>query len=530
MVLVAEGSDRFFDYEDVANDLFYGFLVILGLPLGVIIPFSAFRSLSREYEDGTIQLISITTMKPYQIVLGKFGTAMLQMVIYLSVVAPCLVLTYMLEGITFLTIMISLGIAVGGCVVLTIFGLLLAGASRSYAFGLAISTAFVLGLGGLYIGWVNLVEELYRNSPDANFFQEREAFISLYGMIAFFGSTAALMLTAAASQISFESDNRSTRIRFMLLFQLMLYFGLLAMLLPEFRMYGEEISLAMTMFIGHYWLVMGGLLIGESGDLSRRVQRSLPQSGWKRTLFSLLMPGPGRGFLFALAGFLACIVAVFVYLVTANAVSEQWLMSQFSQLDPPYSRGNMVGTMPTGDMLETACFMAMLTFHPMCFLSIAYLVMVLIRRGRKRFTGALGPVISLFLTGLMVAGVSIASLAIWEIFNYNSRYSYGSYNNDLTISESLNWYLVVNELFRGSGNAGFSNGILSAFPFFFFSALVTLLAIGVAVQELRIKPIAVPTRVVEDIEREKAVTVAPGESIEEIWDELDRADQDKADQ
>ena len=52
------------DLENLSKHLFYGYCVILGIPLCVIVPFSAFRSLAREYEDGTIQLISITTMKP----------------------------------------------------------------------------------------------------------------------------------------------------------------------------------------------------------------------------------------------------------------------------------------------------------------------------------------------------------------------------------------------------------------------------------------------------------------------------------
>ena len=48
----------------IGPTLLIGFFMILGFPLAVIIPFSAYRSLAREFEDGTISLISITTMKP----------------------------------------------------------------------------------------------------------------------------------------------------------------------------------------------------------------------------------------------------------------------------------------------------------------------------------------------------------------------------------------------------------------------------------------------------------------------------------
>ena len=190
----------------------------------MIVPFSAFRSLAREYEDGTIQLISITTMKPYQIVLGKLSTAMLQMMIYLSVIAPCIALTYMLDGISYPLIGLVLLIAVGGSIFLTILGLLLAGASRSYAMGMGISVFFVLGLGLLYIGWLNLLDEMLNGYGfNANELLSDEGQLGIYATAAFFGSSAVVMLTAAAAQISFDSDNRSTPIRVALLFQLTLY-------------------------------------------------------------------------------------------------------------------------------------------------------------------------------------------------------------------------------------------------------------------------------------------------------------------
>ena len=58
-----------YDQYRAGRQLLFGFMVILGFPLGLIIPFGAYRSLAREFEDGTINLISITTMRPYQICL-----------------------------------------------------------------------------------------------------------------------------------------------------------------------------------------------------------------------------------------------------------------------------------------------------------------------------------------------------------------------------------------------------------------------------------------------------------------------------
>jgi len=240
-------------------------------------------------------------MKPYQIVLGKLSTAMLQMVIYLAVIAPCIALTYILDGISYPMIGLVLLIAVGGSIFLTILGLLLAGASRSYALGMGISVFFVLGLGLLYIGWLTMLNDMLRGYGfNANELLSDEGQLGTYGFTAFFGSIAVLMLTAAAAQISFDSDNRSTPIRIAMLFQLTLFVAFLVMI--EALMRRPEALFGMSLISTHFWLIVGCMLVSEKPGLSNRVQRKLPKSLVGRSFFSLLMPGPGRGYLFA-AGF-----------------------------------------------------------------------------------------------------------------------------------------------------------------------------------------------------------------------------------
>ena len=70
-------------YGEIGKGIFYaplgqwmlvGYYWVLCFPLLVIVPFSAFRSLSGEREDGTFDLVSITTMRPRQIAGGKLGS------------------------------------------------------------------------------------------------------------------------------------------------------------------------------------------------------------------------------------------------------------------------------------------------------------------------------------------------------------------------------------------------------------------------------------------------------------------------
>ena len=505
------------DLENLSKHLFYGYCVILGIPLCVIVPFSAFRSLAREYEDGTIQLISITTMKPYQIVLGKLSTAMLQMVIYLSVIAPCIALTYMLDGISYPLIGLVLLIAVGGSIFLTILGLLLAGASRSYAMGMGISVFFVLGLGLLYIGWLNLLDEMLNGYGfNANELLSDEGQLGIYATAAFFGSSAVVMLTAAAAQISFDSDNRSTPIRVALLFQLTLYVAMLVMIETLIRR--PEPQFVMNVYAGHFWLIIGCMLVSEKPGLSHRVQRTLPKSLFGRTFFSLLMPGPGRGYLFAVGCLFASIL---MSLMIGNC--GDWF-----PISPSRNFFGRLAQPPSWHLILTAT--AITCLYPLFYLSLVYLWMSLLRKyTRLQSTGALAPFIGLVSGFLIVATISLVAHGLWV----NLEKPYGTsnyYSSRPSFFGCFNWYIAIgsigDEIF-GSGTGNRLFGELCYYLPFTAIAIPTISFAGLlAIRDLRYQPTAAPVRVIEEIERDQAArlsattTLPEGESIDEIFGTL----------
>ena len=500
--------------EDLSEALFYGYCMILGVPLCLVVPFSAFRSLAREYEDGTIQLISITTMKPYQIVLGKLSTAMLQMVIYLSVIAPCIALTYMLDAISYPMIALILVIAVGGSIFLTILGLLLAGASRSYALSMGISVFFVLGLGCLYLGWWNLLDEMLTGYGfNANDFQREDGQIGIYAFAAFFGSTALVMLTAAGAQISFESDNRSTAIRIALLIQLTLFLGLVVMLSTMMPGVGEPVFGA-SIFAGHFWLVIGCMLVSERPGLSDRVQRTLPKTLFGRSFFSLLMPGPGRGFLFAVSCLVATILATFAIAISVDSLG----------IMPVTNFGSGRPNLPWVEALAAS---AVVCLYPVFYLSLVYLWMSFLRAftGLKS-TGALAPMIGLLSGVLFVSATSIVAYTLWYNFE---RLPSSYYYDQQGFLGCFNWYLCLDQLgrsiFNGGGGSNFWQQLIYFLPFAAVMIPTTLTATLLAIRELRYQATAAPNRVTEEIERTKAERYAApalpaGESIDEIFGAL----------
>lgn len=499
--------------EQLSEALFYGYCMILGVPLCLVVPFSAFRSLAREYEDGTIQLISITTMKPSQIVLGKLSTALLQMVIYLSVIAPCIALTYMLDAISYPLIAIMLAIAVGGSIFLTILGLLLAGASRSYALSMGISVFFVLGLGGLYLGWWNIIDELVTGYGfNASEFQGPRGQVVSFLIAAFVGSTALVMLTAAGAQISFESDNRSTATRIALLIQLTLFLGWVVMLgiaIPN----ELEVVFFTAAFAGHFWLVVGCMLVSERHGLSDRVQRTLPKTWLGRSLFSFVMPGPGRGFLFAASCLIATVLAILVIYMVTN-----WLEVT------PVLRNVVIRTnLPWA---ETAASVAIACLHPLFFLSLVYLWMSFLRKFTVlKGTGALAPFIGLLSGVLFVSAISLTAYTLWYNFERPSGNYYYSSSSEPGFLVFFNWYYSLEQLGRGlfRGGVGSPWEVMAyAIPFAAVAIPTTLVATLLAIRELRYQPTSAPVRVTEEIERNNAEryvgAAAPaGESIDEIF-------------
>jgi ABC-type transport system involved in multi-copper enzyme maturation permease subunit len=75
-------------FAPLGSPMLIGYYLILTIPLLIVVPYAAFRSLASEREDGTFELLSITALSARQIVTGKLGSAVLQMMVYYSALAP----------------------------------------------------------------------------------------------------------------------------------------------------------------------------------------------------------------------------------------------------------------------------------------------------------------------------------------------------------------------------------------------------------------------------------------------------------
>jgi hypothetical protein len=297
-------------YSFDGPEMFYGYYMILAFPLLVVVPYGAFRSLAGEREDRTFELLSITTLRPRQIISGKLASAVVQMLVYLSAVSPCLTFTYMLRGIDVVSIVFILLYLFAGSLAFSLAALLLATVSRERHWQTVISLAVVVALCFAFAMSCAACYEVLR----FNFFEIEDRWFWIGHAIAVtaYVSYFALFFCAAAAQLTFASDNRSTALRICMLAQHALLAGWIAFATWEsqrdttFVPFGAFLLVGVSMAAVH-WFVMGMFLVGESPHLSPRVQRTLPKTSAGRAFLSWFFPGPARGYVFVLTNLAAAV-------------------------------------------------------------------------------------------------------------------------------------------------------------------------------------------------------------------------------
>lgn len=285
--------------------LLVGYFCILTLPLMVIVPFSTFRSLTAETEDSTFELLSISALSALQIVHGKMASACVQILLYLSALAPCIVLTYVLRGVDLFSILFCLMLTVIFSACETALALLLAAAGRTR---MVQNITSVLVLAALLLGcftWLTLMIgegfDEFSNPP-------REIYLVMFAILTILAAAVSLVLHAAAAAIDFPSENHSTplRLRILGLLGLVLFWSLFAIIASR------EAEGAIVLLIGTFivMMVLGALITGEYGVISPRAQRTLPKTFAGRVFLTWLYPGAGLGYVFLVSLFGGLIVTL----------------------------------------------------------------------------------------------------------------------------------------------------------------------------------------------------------------------------
>ncbi|QDU25717.1 hypothetical protein ETAA8_07870 [Anatilimnocola aggregata] len=359
-------------YSPFGSVMLVGYYLILAVPLLIVVPYASFRSLAAELEDGTFDLLSITALSARQIVTGKLGSSVLQMLVYYSALAPCIAFTYLLRGIDVVTIALMLTYTFLASLLLSILALTLSTVTRARHWQVLLSVLLVIALLNFAFFWCWLMFAMLATAQMMPYDQP-EWWMFNVGVITFYVPVALLFVLIAAGQVTFASENRSTGVRVVLM--------VLQMLIVGWTIYGfllvgeEEIMMVGSSWIGGLWAVAGAFLIGETAELSPRARRELPQSLLGRMAFTWFNPGSGTGYVFAvlnaLGGMLTlAFVCTLATIATTGSWSDfdvwmRWWMAQASYLTIYLGLARLCGVLlkrfRLGGMLPTfICYLLLL--------------------------------------------------------------------------------------------------------------------------------------------------------------------------
>jgi hypothetical protein len=452
------------------------YYTILIIPLSLVVPFTAFRSLAAEQEENTFDLLSITTLGSRQIVTGKLTSALVQMVVYLSAVSPCIAFTFLLRGVDAITVAVLMTVAVLGCIALSMASLLIGAVARVRNTQVIISVALVLALAGAGIGlWFLGIAIIAEGSAT---YREPQFLILAVGMMAIYITTFGILHAAATAQVAFVSENRSTPLRRWMMAQQACLCGSLGGItyfawqqIGAVRSDEMAIILIIMATVGSaYWYFMGSLMTGEWPHLSRRVQRSLPTSIMLRPFVSLLNPGPGSGYLFAISNLTTLIV-----LGMTGILLVGWINGL-------RGLGTAGGGRPS---IETAIYFAIFAWsYVVAFLGFGRLIINALRKW------AFVPMTAAFLIHLVMFLAAIGIPTVLQLTSRELR------NSGYTLWQMTNPVWTLGELAsRGPDNVQ-AQVLVLILPTVALVALV--LNMRSVATELLLQKTPVPVRIIED--------------------------------
>jgi hypothetical protein len=445
-------------YSADGGTLLWWYYAVLAFPLMVVVPYGAFRSLASEREDNTYELLSITTLKPRQIISGKLASSVVQMAVYFSAITPCIAFTYLLRGVDVPTIAVLLAYTFIASLGLSMIGILFATIGQQRFTQVFVSVALVAFL--LCTFYVSLFDVatiiILYNWVDDDFWIGAAALATLYI------TTFSLAFLAATAMVTFASENRSTPVRIGMLVQQAAFVGWMgyAWIQDDFQL---QTIAVLGMFAAFYWYVMGALLSAERPGMSQRVKRRLPTSLLGRALFTWLIPGPASGYMFVVANAMSIVVIAFCGMIFASLA------------------GKLPGVGPTA---EDLLYLLIIGWsYLVAYLGLGILVVAAVRR--VAVVTMLASVLIHFLVVLAGGGIPTA-VQLMSVEMRFAEYSRLQITNPIWTLKHL-----------ATGGVPLDGGLLiMVVPT--FAACMLLLNMRSVVRELQEVRIAPPPRVLED--------------------------------
>jgi ABC-type transport system involved in cytochrome c biogenesis permease component len=322
-------------YTPSGQRMLLGYYFVLAVPMLLVVPLAAYRSLEGEVDDGTLELLTITSLSPRQIVTGKLASAALQMLLYFVALFPSVAYAYTLRGVDLPTIALLIGILIVSGLGLTMVALALAPVSGGRLGQIAslLATLAVLIFAEFAIGAfaMDLIE--YGIPVESG-----ELGFLILSPLLFGGSFAAILLFVTAAKLTPESENRSTAIRIAVLVHVFC-----VIVISAAAVAGKEDSSANPIlseseafpilagpYLVAFFTIVGSMMSAESPTMTPRIRRELPGTFLGRLFLTWLTPGPATGLVFSVVTLAVAAIALHLLLMRAIPPGS-WMASQIDQ-------------------------------------------------------------------------------------------------------------------------------------------------------------------------------------------------------
>jgi hypothetical protein len=281
-----------------------GCLAILGL---AVVPLGAYSALRNERLEQTLDLITLTVLSPRRVVIGKLMTQGVKLSTLFAGLAPFVAMSFLLGGIDFLTILMSMAIlfmwslwACAACLFLS--ALPKTRAMSGIVFGVI---GFVLFLMLVVFGAPRFVYFVMGGGSFGGGFAPMSVGFSFWWMLAITSSACLMtmvnLVLLAENRLSLPSENRITPLRVGFLAQFLLIAAWMLTSInepPRARLSAIEV---LGVFGGLHLAVVAIFTVTEDMVLPRRVLLGMQgRPAWRR-LFAMFLPGGGRAAIYVLA-------------------------------------------------------------------------------------------------------------------------------------------------------------------------------------------------------------------------------------
>lgn len=443
-----------------APRMMIGYYFVLALPMLLVVPLAAYRSLEGEIDDGTLELLSITALSPRQIVLGKLASAMLQMLLYFVVLFPCVSYAYTLRGVDFPTTVLLLGMLMLTGVMMTIVALFFAPLSRSRTGRITMLLVVIMLLVGAE--WLMGIFAVSMVTSGLSWSGWQDGPLVLLGLVILVAPAGGyLLLTLTAAQLTPVTENRSTKIRVALLAVNATVVAWVTLGSTDAYV-GLQVLWMGSVGLMLLWGVASSMLVSESAVLTPRVQRDLPQSFLARATLTWIAPGPATGLVFS---------TINVWLLTCLTVGTV----SFHATD-----GYAMSVREQKIVIQFACGVAS---YLTCFLVLVYGLMRLLRRKNN-------PRVEVGLAALMVVAV-FAALVPYGTALYRNEFLTFPYS----YWQATNWAWTLYSILDGVDCLPVVQGVGVA------GTLGVLAVVYLNPAVVRPRRIATPKRVKEELQK-----------------------------